>query len=234
MMAAVTRADRAGRRGGFTLLELLVSMVILGVIVVVCGRIFEQSTVVWDSGTRKAELNLTGRAVVDAMAQEISHAVDDGRVLAQSTFDADYVTNLMWGASKIRFMTLEGDPSPPPGGSRCVRWVEYEQGTVGSTPVLKRRSWSLPQSRIYDDLAPAPRAAGSFGWRLETQPVDQDVAEHVTGLWFYPFYSRGGLPRFIDVVVTVARPEEISRGLASNYVYRTRAYLSNSTRLRLE
>ncbi len=215
-------------RSGFTLLELLVSMVILGVIVVICGRIFDQSTVAWDSGSRKAELNLTGRAVVDLMAQEISQAVDDGQLLTQRTYESSYITNLAWGATKIRFITLNGTPSST---ARALRWVEYWQDTDStvspSVPVLRRSSRYWPNASSYAAMtwAGSPR---------ETASANEDAAEHVTGLHFYPSYSGGGLPKFVDVEVQVARQEEIDRGLTSNYVYRTRAFLENANGRRFE
>ena len=64
---------RAAR--GFTLIELLVAMAILGVIVVVCGQIFEQATTSWNTGVRKAEMNIVGRGVADFIAQDISRCV---------------------------------------------------------------------------------------------------------------------------------------------------------------
>jgi len=64
-------------RGGFTLIEILVSLAILGMIVVAVARLFEESTVAWDSGWRRAEVMMTGRAVVDFVAQETSLAIDD-------------------------------------------------------------------------------------------------------------------------------------------------------------
>ena len=213
--------------GGFTLLELLVSMVILGIIVVICGQIFDQSTVAWDSGSRKAELNLTGRAVVDLVAQEISHAVDDGASLTQQPYYQYYATNLPQGASKIRFITLDGKPSST---ARAVRWVEYDTlpQTYGSpsktVPVLRR------QSRLWP-------AAGSYKgatWAGAQSEAVVDVAENVTDIRFYPFFSGPGLPRYVDVEVRVARAEEIARGLSSNYVYRTRAYLQNVDRIRVQ
>jgi len=63
--------------GGFTLIEILVSLAILGMIVVAVARLFEESTVAWDSGWRRAEVMMTGRAIVDFVAREASVAVDD-------------------------------------------------------------------------------------------------------------------------------------------------------------
>lgn len=63
------------KRTGFTLIELLVAIAILGVIVVLCGKIFEQSNIAWKTGSLKAESNLIGRGIADFIAQDISRSV---------------------------------------------------------------------------------------------------------------------------------------------------------------
>jgi prepilin-type N-terminal cleavage/methylation domain-containing protein len=78
--AAPRRATRPvdaplARIRGFTLVEILVAMSILVVITLIVSGIFQQTTVTWDSGSRRAEMNMTGRALADLMAQEISQAV---------------------------------------------------------------------------------------------------------------------------------------------------------------
>ena len=60
---------------GFTLIELLVAMTILVIITLIVARIFQQAGVAWDTGTRKVEQLMNGRAVTDFLAQQLSHAV---------------------------------------------------------------------------------------------------------------------------------------------------------------
>ncbi|MFC1462345.1 type II secretion system protein J [Verrucomicrobiota bacterium] len=69
-----------GRRSAFTLIEVLVAMTIMVAIVLMLSSVFHQMTTSWDVGTRKTHVNMQGRAVVDFMAQELSHAVADGVV----------------------------------------------------------------------------------------------------------------------------------------------------------
>jgi prepilin-type N-terminal cleavage/methylation domain-containing protein len=59
---------------GFTLIELLVSMTILVIITLMVARIFQQAGVAWDTGSRKAEKMMAGRAVSDFLAQQLSYA----------------------------------------------------------------------------------------------------------------------------------------------------------------
>jgi type II secretory pathway pseudopilin PulG len=59
----------------FTLLELLVAMGILVIIILIVARIFAQASAAWSTGARLSEVNMTGRAVVDFVAQDLSQAV---------------------------------------------------------------------------------------------------------------------------------------------------------------
>lgn len=65
------------RRRGFTLIEIMVALAILSVIVIAISRLFEESTVAWDSGWRRAELMMTGRAILDFIGTEAAMAADD-------------------------------------------------------------------------------------------------------------------------------------------------------------
>jgi prepilin-type N-terminal cleavage/methylation domain-containing protein len=69
------RSPSGERRGAFTLIELLVAMAILVIIVLIVSMIFQRASVAWDTGARKAELDMTGRGVADFMAQELASAV---------------------------------------------------------------------------------------------------------------------------------------------------------------
>lgn len=60
----------------FSLIELLVAMSTLLVIVMICAQIFQQARMAWASGQDVVDMNMTGRAVVDCIAQELASAVD--------------------------------------------------------------------------------------------------------------------------------------------------------------
>lgn len=78
------------REHGFTLLELLVAMAILAVIVVAVSQLYQQSSVAWDSGWRRAESMMIGRTLADFIAREAAHAVWDSSTGAPQ--GADYYT----------------------------------------------------------------------------------------------------------------------------------------------
>ena len=64
-------------RRGFTLIELLVGMAILSIIVLSIARIYQESTVAWDSGWNRAQTMMVGRTVTQFIADEAALAVYD-------------------------------------------------------------------------------------------------------------------------------------------------------------
>ncbi len=103
-----------GRNGahcsfGFTIIELLVAMTILMVIVMIVGLFFQSANSTWNSGTKRAEVNMEGRALVDYMAQELSQSVTNG-------FDVSD------GGSTAKF-TILGEATPP--ATPCRHEIEY-------------------------------------------------------------------------------------------------------------
>lgn len=131
-----------GRPTGFTLIELLVAMVILVCIVLAVARIFQQASVAWQTGTRKAENIMAGRAVADFLAQQLSHAIPD-------TNGAPFSTS--WPLS---FMVLE----EAAGGTGAVRAVTYsnarlaagivDEPTIAVCPEGSVGPWTLPRSVV--------------------------------------------------------------------------------------
>ena len=67
-------APLADRRA-FTLVELLVSMVVVALIVVVVANLSNGTARIWSGGERTVENNQTGRAVLEIIARELSQAV---------------------------------------------------------------------------------------------------------------------------------------------------------------
>ena len=92
---------------GFTLIELLVAMTILMIILVICAQIFQQARVAWSTGQDIVDMNMTGRAVADCIAQELAMAVD---------------SNITISAASVSFLKL-GAASP---GTNALQQVTYD------------------------------------------------------------------------------------------------------------
>ncbi len=112
---------------GFSLIEIMVSMSILVIIVLIMAQLFHQSSIAWDSGLRKAEGNLSARAVVGFMSREIQSGV----LLATNhpyfasmggTIGTEELGSIKNGAS-IRFFTFTGTNSTI---NRTLKLIHYE------------------------------------------------------------------------------------------------------------
>lgn len=95
------------------MIELLVAMTILVVITLIVARIFQQAGVAWDTGTRKAESMMAGRAVSDFIAQQLSRAIPDTNGVAFSISSSQTLP--------VDFYIL-GDAGP---GTGTIQHVQY-------------------------------------------------------------------------------------------------------------
>jgi len=93
---------------GFSLLELLVAITVLIVIVMVTALIFQQASVAWGTGTRKAGAETNLRAVMGTIERDLAMAVDD------TPFGGNINS---FNSSSCSFVTLDGSVdttvSPP-------------------------------------------------------------------------------------------------------------------------
>lgn len=175
---------KRARKGGFTLIEVLVALAILGVIVVLCGRIFEQANLSWTTGSRKAEVNMIGRGIADFIAQDVARCVE-----------AD--VPLSGDSPKFKIIDEAGVPL----GSAATKALVEVSYSLGSAP-LKRTVGAAPAATLLPDLTDmtlevkafltpqTPLAAG------EVLPAYVDVAVTVTDTdtaYDYVFQSRAWL-----------------------------------------
>ena len=147
-------------RRGFTLIELLVAMSILVVIVLIIGMFFQRASVAWDTGARKADVLLTGRAVADFMSQQMEMALPmsnswsvsgsaasflilgDATATLRATQAVTYAlsagavqrngTNMCEGVTDLQFEeeVVAGDPNPLPLWVNIKVSVSNEFGPV--------------------------------------------------------------------------------------------------------
>jgi prepilin-type N-terminal cleavage/methylation domain-containing protein len=102
---------------GFTLVELLAAMSILVVITLIVSKLFQQASVAWDTGLRKAENTMKGRAIADFIAQDLASAVQDDNLYKEFTGTG----------SAPEFWSL----GEAVGATRTVRFVKYDASGGG-------------------------------------------------------------------------------------------------------
>jgi prepilin-type N-terminal cleavage/methylation domain-containing protein len=76
--AAARSGDR--RRSAFTLIELLASLAILGLIMTMLFTVFEQVNKAWLNGENRVETFTQARAILDLMSRELSQAIATSKI----------------------------------------------------------------------------------------------------------------------------------------------------------
>lgn len=109
----MNRANANLFRAGFTLIEIMVAMVVLAILVVMVGNIFQQVSDSWNIGTQSSEANTAGRAAMTFMAQELAQAVAGPIEAAPGSVNtlpclSFEVAN---DGADVRFVTLTGEVS---------------------------------------------------------------------------------------------------------------------------
>jgi hypothetical protein len=73
-----------------------VALTILGVVVLTLGRLFDESSTAWDSGQRRADTMLTGRALLEFIAGEVALATYDPGVAAGNYLERPRDNDVFW------------------------------------------------------------------------------------------------------------------------------------------
>lgn len=151
-------------RKGFTLLELLVSLVILMMIVMMIAGVFTQMRVAWGTGMRRSKLNMEGRAAADFIARELSHAVADEKLPCVIVDDAPSISFYMLGDSTpsnrtVYYVTYAGNGSEITRRVDKVYMGKYPQTVPGSAATLaqnvKEVRFFTPDGQDYGTNLPA-------------------------------------------------------------------------------
>jgi len=116
-----------GRRA-FSLIEIMVSLVIVSIIVMLVGNIFDQASDSWYAGMGSAEMNNAGRAALDLIATELTQAFA-GRV--ENADIPGAVSNILFiqdgeDPADILFTCFNQTPDNTRRGVRGVRY--YRDG----------------------------------------------------------------------------------------------------------
>ena len=120
---------------GFTMIELLVAMSVLLIIVLVCTQIFQQAKVAWASGQDVVDMDMTGRAVVDCIAQELKMAVDKSTAISTNSISFKRLGAAQAGSPALQQVVFNFDGSyvTRNGVNICPGFsVSYPRPGVGS------------------------------------------------------------------------------------------------------
>jgi hypothetical protein len=96
MLVPVNRVARRLRSAGLTILEMLISSAMLGLIIVGLTAMFVQTQKAFKTGIKQTDVGDAGRSISDMMAGDLSQ-LSDGTPFASASSLNPGITNLMWG-----------------------------------------------------------------------------------------------------------------------------------------
>lgn len=144
-------------RRGFTLIELMAAMAVLAVIVLLIGRIMADGTSAYKSGTSRAEINDSGRAIFDFIVQDVASAIAYSNELTgiSVVFDVNDTYSIpgapsgeIYGrvSTELRCVSLNNEPS---GSERGVKEIIYRVRQMDRQGVVPDR-YQLMRSEMSD------------------------------------------------------------------------------------
>jgi prepilin-type N-terminal cleavage/methylation domain-containing protein len=138
----------SSRRGGFSMIEVLVAATILLVIVMMLAMLFQQTSIAWRTGVRRADAFTQVRSVIGAMQRDAAKAVDEDCI--HEDLRSGKSQNFSGG---LRFFTLSGNGFDDNGSPlRSVSYIEYSGGTRTESVLQGDGSWSTPVSAQLTDF----------------------------------------------------------------------------------
>lgn len=215
---------------GFTLLELLAAISILGILVVMIAQIFGESDKAWNNGTGRAVNNSEGRAALNMIVRDLELAVSDNILTFSMSPDRNNQTTYGFADSEINFVSLKNNSED---GTRTAREIQYwvsPDTRVQGRYQLARSEVSAAITCYSDPLWYTQPRSGGLSYAV--------VAENVVALGFYtpdgnPFYTAGGrnaltnTPAYVDVYLEIMNERE------SKQLYELkRRFSENSTQCR--
>ncbi|MDI6773797.1 MAG: prepilin-type N-terminal cleavage/methylation domain-containing protein [Verrucomicrobiota bacterium] len=175
------------RENGFTLLEILVAAVILMMIVMMIGSVFNQMRVAWDVGMRRSKLNVEGRAAATFMGRELCQAV--ANELLPFTIEPD----------KIAFYLIEDATDT----NRAIYRIRYfhQDETIVREMVRHELSGGYPGTEL-------PKKSGTLAKHVNELifcPSDEEYS-----------MNRSNLPQFVDIKIKMGSSYQVSRIVAGS------------------
>ncbi|QBG46187.1 prepilin-type N-terminal cleavage/methylation domain-containing protein [Verrucomicrobia bacterium S94] len=216
-------------RNGFTLLELMVSLVILTLVVLMISRIFTTSTSAVTRGSHDALLDEAARFVLDNLQTDISQALIRTnvpfRVDSVSVGDALYFIST---ATRRQLLGMPRDLAPVQIRSRqsldlvsaLNRRVVFEYIANSQVGTQAARKNLIRQSDYYDGTKPDFQSDREYTEELE----DADGLTAQAVLTFMNFRINGNQsnsapPRFVDIIIGLCSANDMRQAMR---IYKTR------------
>lgn len=134
------------RTYGFTIIELLAAVAILGILVAMMGKVFADASKAWKLGTDSATDSATGRAVLDLIVRDLSAGVADD-LLGFRVNPVFFPLYDGFDSDAVWFVTFNDEPKNalPSDNPRSLRQVQYyvRESTDAADPNVLPSTYQL-------------------------------------------------------------------------------------------
>ena len=171
----------AHRRGGFSLIEILVATTILLVIVLLMSMVFQQSSGAYQSGTTRVNAQKVLRVVLGVISRDMAMAADSRFYPGlDQQFDAD----------NVAFVALTGRPDA--AGRRSPQWIEFSHADGKVTRRCTGLQWNPVSGKWGKDT--------TAGTQESVLNPDHDLVAFSFGITDHPHDAAGvELPLRVEV-----------------------------------
>ncbi|MCX7008410.1 MAG: type II secretion system protein [Kiritimatiellaeota bacterium] len=240
---------RTKSRAAFTLVELLAAMAVLAIMMLMFANIFSSSGKAWTSGTRRAEQNMNGRAVLEYMSKEIGQAIvnTNGIVFQAVNPGGTYsVASYTTPNTALHFVALRGcNSGSTPDEARLIHYYVKLDTADGYNNYQLMRALRSDKATI-----DAAYRTTSLSW-LTDKSGPTVFVDHITQFYVVAngnnanyrsnLQTPKALPQYVDIIIGFlseddARKASFLTGTAQlNYVtkaekrFTRRIYMQNRT-----
>ncbi len=204
-------------RQAFTLVELLVSMAILGLIVVLMGNVFSNSSKACKNGFKHSDQNLNGRVIIDYLARELKQSVADGKLTLTIKPGDVSPYNTTGLSDDITFATFGGN-------RREVKLVRYylRKGSkpIGGVPVDSYQLMRVVNTNSVNDAykngmgiisdGPAQISRNMTGFAVVLGKKNAGKIEMVRG------WNEDDLPLFADIYMGIMGDSDLVEAMLTS------------------
>lgn len=245
-------------RAAFTLIELLAAMAVLSIMMLMFANIFSSSGKAWTNGTRRAEQNMNGRAVLEYMGKEIGQSIlnSSGIVFQvnyrQTSDNMSMQTSYLYYNSALHCVAARGaDDTAYPDEARLINY--YVSSQTDASDNFKHYQLMRAQcedhtviSTVYGQKIPnwLQGTSGTAGWSVSVF-VDNITQFYVlangNNANFKSSTAPVGLPNYVDILIgflsedDARKAQYLSSNALTNFLnkaekrFTRRVYLQNRT-----
>ena len=189
-------------RSAFTLLEIIASIAVLGIVVILMAVLFADSETAWKVGSDRAQTTMSAQAALEIIGRDLKHAVANSNFIFRIMRD-EYSNSISygWHNDTAVFVSMQRETTEDTRTACGIGyWVQKVSGTAGPGG-----RYELVRALSTEDVY------ANTNWYNSTNRQDGIIAENVAAFRMWAGDNTGGLasytndthrlPYFVDIYI---------------------------------